>query len=308
MAQQVNLLIVDDDEELGQTLGDILQGMGYGVEIALSGKEALRNLEGRYFNLALIDIKLPDADGLELLHKLKLINPEMEGIVITGYGSLETAREALRRGAFDYVLKPLKMEEVLSTVREALAKQRRVVEEKQRLNQEQEAKEFYRTLSIVDGLTGLYNYRHFRELLTQEIRRSRRYSHLLSLLMVDIDNFKNYNDAYGHPAGDEALKVIAETMQSKVRGVDVVGRYGGEEFVIILPETPKAHAAIVAERVRKAVAETTLPTGDRLTISIGVVTYPEDAPGNEELISLADKALYQAKQGGRNQIRVWEQG
>ncbi len=237
MAQPVSLLIVDDDESLCQTLADILQGMGYGVETAHSGKEALGKMDGGHFNLALIDIRLSDSDGLELLHKLKSITPETEGIIVTGYASLETALEALRRGAFDYVLKPLKMEEVLPAIREALERQRQLVEERQQLQQEREAKDFYHTLSIVDGLTGLYNYRHFRELLTRELRRSRRYSHLLSLLMIDIDNFKNYNDAYGHPAGDEALTVIAQTMQNQVRGVDTVARYGGEEFAIILPET-----------------------------------------------------------------------
>lgn len=307
MAQQINILIVDDDQALCHTLSDIFQEMCYEVETALDGKEALEKCAEKYFNVALIDIRLPDINGLELLNKLKGMNPEIEGIIITGYASVETVIEALRRGAFDYVTKPLNMDEVLETVREALERQRLTKEERQRLQQEIEAREFYRALSIIDELTGLYNYRHFHTLLVQELRRCGRYFHPLALFMIDIDNFKVYQDAYGHPAGDAALKVIAETIRNMMRGVDIVARYGGEEFAIILPETTKEVAAVAAERVREAVAETTLPTGDRLTISIGVAAYPIDAEDKEQLISRTDQALYRAKQRGRNQTVIWEQ-
>ena len=307
MAQQISILIVDDDEALCQTLSDVFQELGYEVETALNGREALEKGKEKYFNVALIDIRLPDISGIELLNKLKWMNPETEGIIITGYASVGTAIEALRRGAFDYVTKPLEMDGVLQNVREVLKRQRLSLEERQRLRQEIEAKEFYRVLSIIDELTGLYNYRHFHELLAQELKRSRRYSHPLALLMIDIDNFKVYQDASGHPAGDAALRTIAKAMCNKVRGVDIVARYGGEEFAVILPETTKKVAAVAAERVRKAVAGTTLPTGDRLTISIGVAAYPVDARDKEQLISRADQALYRAKKSGRNQTAIWEQ-
>jgi len=307
MAQQVSILIVDDDEALSQTLSDIFQELGYGVETALDGKEAVEKCAGKYFNIALIDIRLPDINGLELLNKLKTMNPEIEGIIITGYASVETVIEALRRGAFDYVTKPLRMDEVLETIREALERQRLTKEERQRLQQEIEAREFYRALSIIDELTGLYNYRHFHTLLVQELRRCGRYFHPLALFMIDIDNFKVYQDAYGHPAGEVALKIISQTVRNTVREVNIVARYGGEEFAVILPETTREVAAVAAERVREAVAETTLPTGDRLTISIGVAAYPVDARDKEQLISRADQALYLAKQRGRNQTAIWEQ-
>jgi diguanylate cyclase (GGDEF)-like protein/PAS domain S-box-containing protein len=181
----------------------------------------------------------------------------------------------------------------------------RDISERKRLEREIKAREFYHALSIIDELTGLYNYRHFHELLTQGLRRSERYSHPLSLLMIDIDNFKRYQDVNGHIAGDEALKAIAQIMRNTVRGVDMVARYGGEEFAIILPETTKEVAAIAAERVRNATAETILPTGDRLTISVGVASYPADAESKEQLICQADQALYRAKKQGKNRTCIW---
>ena len=307
MEPQVNLLIVDDNKALCQTLCDIFQELGYGADIALNSKEAVKKCAEKYFNVALIDIRLPDIDGLELLNRLKKANCDLEGIIMTAYPSLETVIEALRRGAFNYVTKPLQVDEVLRTVSEALERQRLSAEERQRLEQEIKAKEFYRALSIIDELTGLYNYRHFHALLTQELRRSKRYFHPLSLFMIDIDNFKEYQDAYDHSSGDVALKVIAQTTRNIVRGVDIVARYGGDEFAVISPEATKAEAAVVAERLRKAVAEIALPTGDRLTISIGVASYPTDAQDKEQLICRADQALYRAKQRGRNQICIWGQ-
>jgi diguanylate cyclase (GGDEF)-like protein/PAS domain S-box-containing protein len=183
----------------------------------------------------------------------------------------------------------------------------RDISERKRMEQEVAAKEFYRVLSIVDELTGLYNHRHFHELLSQGLRWSERYLHPLSLLMVDIDNFKEYQDVRSHVAGDEALKIIAQTMRNTVRGVDMGARYGGDEFAVILPETTKEVAAIAAERIANAIAEITLPAGGRLTISVGVASYPTDAQNKEELIRRADQALYRAKQRGRNRTCIWEQ-
>jgi diguanylate cyclase (GGDEF)-like protein len=307
MVQQVSLLIVDDDEELCQSLCDVFQEAGYNVETAYSGMEAVRRSAAKYFNIALIDIRLLNISGLELLDILKKLHPEIEGIIITGYASLETAVEALHRGAAAYVIKPLKMDEVFTTIEEVLNKQRATLERQELVEQEIEVKEFYRSLSTIDELTGLYNFRHFHELLSQELTRAKRYSRPISFLMLDIDKFKAYQDVYGHLAGDTALKAIAHTMKNGVRGADIVARYGGEEFAILLPETTKSNAITVAERLRKAIAEITLHREGKLTVSIGVAAYPEDTQGEEQLISYADQALYQAKQAGRNQVHGWAQ-
>lgn len=159
-------------------------------------------------------------------------------------------------------------------------------------------------LSYRDGLTGLFNRRHFEETLEQERYRAERYRMPLSLIMADIDHFKRYNDTYGHPAGDQALKTVATILTETTRRVDIAARYGGEELVLILPLTPKDPARLVAEKLRVAVEGSHFPAG-RLTISLGVATYPQDGDSAAKLIKAADDALYAAKQAGRNRVEVF---
>jgi len=157
-------------------------------------------------------------------------------------------------------------------------------------------------LSITDGLTGLYNHRHFQEQLELEVKRGQRYDLSLSLIMIDLDHFKEFNDSYGHLEGDTLLRKIAQILKSSLRETDFVARYGGEEFAVILPETNKEGASIAAERVRRAISEQTFgEVGAKMTISLGVASYPDDACLRADLIRKADEALYRAKREGRNQ-------
>jgi len=164
-------------------------------------------------------------------------------------------------------------------------------------------------LSITDGLTGLYNHRYLSQRLDEEIKKSQRYNRPLSVMMIDIDFFKHYNDTNGHPAGDEVLKLVASTIKGTVRELDIVARYGGEEFCLVAPETSKDEAAILAERVRSRISEQTFhgqetqPNGN-VTISIGVATCPDDATEAIELIKSADEALYHAKESGRDRVTL----
>ena len=162
--------------------------------------------------------------------------------------------------------------------------------------------------AVTDALTGLFNRRHMQAVLADERRRAERYSHPLSVIMLDVDGFKSYNDTYGHVQGDVLLKRLAGILQASVRGVDIVGRFGGEEFIVVLPETPSEEAYQAAERLRLAVAQTIFPGfADDLelvvfkTISLGVATFPDITQDTQALITLADNALYRAKRGGRNQ-------
>jgi len=167
-------------------------------------------------------------------------------------------------------------------------------------------------LATKDGLTKLYIHRHFRSLLEAEITRASRYNHVVSLLMMDIDNFKHVNDTYGHLVGDRVLKEIAVTIKNTVRNIDVPARYGGEEFTVILPETAAKDATVIAERLRKNIAAIEIPLDDkvvlRTSISIGISEFPSSATDSEELISTADQALYKAKNDGKNCIYVHHQG
>jgi diguanylate cyclase (GGDEF)-like protein len=163
-------------------------------------------------------------------------------------------------------------------------------------------------LATTDGLTGLYNHRRFQEKLSDEFRRLNRYSSPVSLILADIDYFKKVNDTYGHPAGDLVLKGVSKIIREQIRDMDVPARYGGEEFAVILPGTEAEGAKNIAERLRRAVMDTTFsPDGKSLqvTISIGIATAPFDAKNKEELIERADKALYHAKHNGRNQTVIW---
>jgi diguanylate cyclase (GGDEF)-like protein len=162
-------------------------------------------------------------------------------------------------------------------------------------------------LATIDGMTGLYNHRFFQEALGREVSRSQRYGAMVSLLYMDIDHFKLFNDKYGHQVGDEVLKIVARTIRRNLRDSDVPCRYGGEELVAILPDTPLEGAAAAGEKIRKAVESLRLPVNDqsvKITISAGAAMYPLNATDKQTLIEAADGALYQAKQGGRNQVRL----
>jgi len=165
-------------------------------------------------------------------------------------------------------------------------------------------------LSVRDGLTGLYNRREFDKRLQEEMQRSRRYNHPFCLVLLDLDHFKDINDRYGHQAGDEVLIAVGDLVQLIVRPVDVVCRYGGEELVVILSETNEKGALIVAERIRRTVAEsmTATPAGDaiQVTVSIGLAAFPHDGDTPAQLIKAADEALYAAKQEGRNLVRSYQ--
>ncbi|MBP7216579.1 MAG: GGDEF domain-containing protein [Candidatus Omnitrophica bacterium] len=160
-------------------------------------------------------------------------------------------------------------------------------------------------LAVIDGLTNVFSRRFLLERLQEELQRSRTFSHTCALCMVDIDHFKEYNDSYGHLVGDSILREICKTMKENIREIDAIGRFGGEEFCLVLAETERQKALFAAERIRQAVAARKILAYDELvqvTVSIGVATFPQDAHTVEQLIEKADAQLYKAKQGGRNKV------
>lgn len=301
--RQERILVVDDDEASCTVLTRALDVAGHHVDTAVSGPEAIVRLENESFDLVIADLRLPGVDGVSVLRKAKEVDPSCEVIVITGYASDEPGTEVMRLGAHDYITKPFHLERVRFLAQRAL--------EKRRLLQAAAERDSYRRLSQLDSMTGAHNRRAFDELLSAEISRCRRFGRPLSLLMLDLDDLKAINDSHGHQAGDVVLREVVSTLKKSVRYHDIVARYGGDEFAIILVETGKAESVVTASRAVNLVATQSHP--DRgidvtprhtTTISIGVSSYPSDAQDEDELIREADRALYAAKASGGNCVRA----
>ncbi len=295
---EAHILIVDDDAAIRDSMDEFVGMAGYISSTADSAEEALELLAQNSVDVVITDIMLPGMDGLELTDRIKK-RFEIDVIVMTGYSGDYSYEEAISKGASDFVFKPVRFEELLLRLRRVL-KERRLTQERIQMLEK------LKRLSITDGLTKLYNSRYFYNQLKIEIDRTERYQRPLSLLLLDIDKFKEYNDSYGHLEGDQVLIRLGQVIKSCLRKMDTAYRYGGEEFTVILPETGGDEAATVAERIRAAV-ETEFfnprKNGDtvNISISIGVTEYNLQ----EEIavfVQRADKAMYQSKQAGRNRV------
>jgi len=451
------ILLVDDDPTILGTLTRFLNSQGFAVVAAPSGREALSTLQEEAIPLAILDLKLPDFSGLELLAYVRENSPDTEVILFTGLGALDSAIQALRLGAYDYLVKTeLRLPELHNVVERALERRRLALANRELLENLTRAREelaatrareltqirrigetlsrpltaqewmdglldlmweslpltllgvrfqgqktlelsaasrhlphlpaealerfdrwldlqlqdsssnpagdqppsppckavlqqrlqagevlglvaagreepfsaeedelFHifalqgeaalknlllfeevKSLAIRDGLTGLYNYRYFHEVLTHQLEVSRRYDWPLSLLFLDIDDFKIINDTRGHPEGDLVLKALAGFLQTHVRHADMICRYGGEEFVVLMPQSSKTQAFNLADRLREGIAATPIALSQgqvSVTVSIGVATLESHMSG-EDLVKTADAAMYQAKQSGKNRV------
>ncbi len=303
------ILLVDDiiiNLELQKVY---LQDSGYDVIIAMDGEEALQKVYDEKPDLILLDVMMPKRNGFEVCRILKNNQDTrfIPVIMVTALKDVEDKINGIEAGADDFISKPFNKTELMARVRSLLRIKFLHDELENRMEQLDEARKRFQQLAITDGLTELFNYRYFRSQLEHEVARAKRYNLDLSLVMVDIDFFKNYNDTNGHPAGDIVLKKIARAVQENIRKIDIPCRYGGEEFILILPDTGKQAAVVVAEKMRKLVEQMPFKNQEaqpnkRLTISMGVATFSEDGETAEELIQQVDKNLYAAKQSGRNRV------
>ncbi|HWP22758.1 MAG TPA: diguanylate cyclase [Candidatus Binatia bacterium] len=294
----LTVLVIEDHPDQRDLLAIVLQREGYRVITAGNGLEALEKLETESVQIALSDIMMPKMDGFELIKRIRT-SPAFKNI----YLILITARiqendrvRGLDLGADDYITKPFSFSELLARIRVGS----RVVQYQQHLE--------YQTQ--VDSLTGLFNRRAFEKKIQEEFERSKRYHNPLSVLILDIDNFKMINDTYGHHGGDAALVKIAETFKEKTRQSDFASRYGGEEFVLILPETDQESALQVANKIHGSIRGCSFGTTERpfsLTVSIGVSSTSARYYGDwRELLNDADRALYAAKNAGKDRVEIWE--
>jgi diguanylate cyclase (GGDEF)-like protein len=301
------LLIVDDSPDNLEILSTRLRFRGYAVETATGGREALERVARHAPDLILLDVMMPDLDGFEVTRRVKR-NPSLPFIpiiLVTARDSTEDKVAGLDAGADDYLTKPINFPELEARVRSML----RIKELQDELGEKNRELE---QLSISDGLTGLFNHRHLQELVHEEFERARRTGEPLSVVMLDLDHFKRVNDLYGHQAGDRVLQQLAEILRHTAREIDKLGRYGGEEFLAVLPDTDPEAAAVFAERVREGVARHLFSIGRgeplRLTVSCGTATYPHPGVYNPwTLVQRADQAMYAAKAAGRNRIARYNQ-
>lgn len=280
-----NLLVVDDDQTFCDVMKAQLEPLGYSVATETDARKVLELLQASDFDVLLLDLMMPEVGGLDLLQQIREHFSVLPIVVVTGYDIPEMTVDAMRGGATDFVAKPVDVSFLNLRIRRACEH------------------EHARRLANTDGLTGLYNHRHMQERLDQEVERARRYDRTLSLIMADLDQFKKYNDTYGHPGGDEVLIAVARVLRKISRGSDIAARYGGEEFTLVLPETPLTEASKVADRARRAVAGLRFSKGGRVTASFGVASLSRGGT-KEAVIEAADTALYQAKHDGGNRVRV----
>jgi diguanylate cyclase (GGDEF)-like protein len=348
-ANSYSVMVVDDEQQNVEALERLLRDR-YQVRVFTepeAAESALRKGEVSP-DLVITDQRMPKMSGVDLLEKVRELKPHCMRLILTGYTEKTDLVSAINRGqAYRYLTKPWKADELMQTIEQALdhyqllldrteladrlqasnikladanqqleqlIQQRtlalRQVSEELRLMHDQLAK-----LAVVDPLTGLHNHRFFQEHMAKELRRCLRYGQPMSLILADLDHFRQYNELNGHQSGDQTLKVVSDLFKAGIREPDMIARYGGEELVILLPHTGAAGAETTAQRLRKAIESHPFPgaerlPGGKLTASFGIAGVEPGAkemgsePSPSEVMSRADKALAKSKQEGRNRVTV----
>jgi diguanylate cyclase (GGDEF)-like protein len=291
MESEANILVVDDNPDKLHLLEAALCLAGYRVTTATDGDEALAAIESYQPDLVITDVMMPRMNGYELAQRIRA-NPRTKFIPVIMQTAASRRVEDLRRasevGALGYITDPTDLDLLL-------ARTRTLLEFKAYLDVCEEA-------AFTDHLTGLANRRRFERQLEREVNRTLRLGHPFSLLMLDIDKFKELNDTFGHDAGDEAIRLIGKVLREGTRGIDLAARIGGEEFAILLVETELSRGLEVAERLRIAIKEMSIPSAGHITASFGVAECPSCAQTSVDILKAADSLLYEAKRNGRDQV------
>ncbi len=303
-----SILVIEDRPSARQQIHAILKSsrLFSRIDEADDGLKGFKLLLENPADIVLCDLEMPKLDGLKFLC---LVNSRKElrdipVIILTGNEDERTKIKGLEQGASDYLTKPFEPRELIARLNIHL-KIKVLQDELKKSN------ELLRELSITDSLTRLYNRRYLMECLNREFSRSCRGKTSMSLLMADVDHFKEINDTYGHPQGDRVLTALAAELRSHLRSYDIAARFGGEEFAMVLPDTGPAEAAEIAERLRRAAGEMTFSGAPALsmTVSLGISAAPlQGIDTVEDLIREADRALYRAKREGRNRVCTFPEG
>jgi diguanylate cyclase (GGDEF)-like protein len=301
------ILLVEDSKQQAESVKGALEGVGYEIILAEDGKSAIKEAVSGNADLILLDLVLPDMSGVEVCRWLKMNQSTrlIPILMLSSKGEVNDKVTGIEAGADDYLPKPYSDMELTARIY-ALLRTKALQDELSDKNVQLErllAK--VETLAITDPLTELFNRRHMASFIDKEIKASFRYGSPLSCLMIDIDSFKAINDDFGHKVGDSVLRDIAGMISDAIREVDTAARWGGEEFVVLLPRCTKEDAKISAARILQAVSNHQFPSveGRRITVSIGISGVPDPSIENaDNLLDAADRAMYKAKQNGRNRI------
>jgi diguanylate cyclase (GGDEF)-like protein len=302
------ILLVEDDKLQAKTTKEYLEKAGHEIVWVENGMSAIKSAKTEPFDLIVLDLVLPDVGGNEVCRWLKNTKDtkDIPIIILSAKGTTKEKVVGLEAGADDYLPKPYDPSELKARIYACLRTKVLQDELKKKNQQLEQVLLQMETLAMTDQLTGLFNRRYFLSVFEKEFSRTMRYNHPTSCLMLDIDHFKGINDEYGHHAGDEVLKEISRVMIDCLRKSDTLARWGGEEFIILLPETTKENALQVASRILNAVSTqqfSSLP--GQVTVSIGLAGIPDpNVNTSEKLITASDSALYEAKNKGRNRIEI----
>ncbi len=312
MPAKASLLLVEDSATQGGQLKDSLERLGYEVKWARSGVDGLKIARSESPDLVVLDVIMEDMDGFAVCRWLRMheATRDIPIIMLTQRGDLKDRIEGLHVGADDYLPKPFAAEELEARIFAALRVKTAQTELRRRNSQLESMLHHVEALAITDPLTGLFNRRRLSDVLRREWAVAKRYKNHLACIMVDIDHFKQFNDRYGHDAGDAILKEVARALGSSLREVDLASRYGGEEFAILLPQTDKQGAMILAQRLQESVKHLTIEIQGRpqhITASFGVAAIEDVRDGSaEDLVKAADSALYHAKRSGRDRVVAFD--
>ncbi len=305
---QARILVVEDDKLQAKITRDYLESSGYEVVLAEDGKSAIKTVKTQKVDIIVLDLVLPDISGNEVCRWLKM-NDDTKSIpiiMLTVKSSTMEKVEGLKAGADDYLPKPYNEIELNARIYASLRTKALQDKLREKNRELEDALSKLELLSVTDHLTKLFNRRYFETVIDQEFSRTQRFKSAAACIMVDVDHFKDINDEYGHRTGDLVLKEIAGIIKSCMRKIDTVARWGGEEFIVLLPGTSKENALHAASRILTSVADHEFQDiGRRITVSIGVASIPEPSIDTiEKFIHASDLALYEAKSKGRNRIET----
>lgn len=289
-AHNIRILLVDDDPLILELLGMSIGSFGFESATANNGREAIAILQKEEFEIVITDMMMPEINGMQLLEHIKKNHPRTDVIVVTGYTGTFSYMDVIRAGASDFISKPFNTDELE-------AKINRIIREHQLIKKLEH-------LSNCDPLTELFNRRYFDQKIKEELHRAQRQNYPLFLIMLDVDNFKSYNDRHGHQCGDLLLMTVGSILHKSTRAdVDLIFRHGGDEFSVITPHITREQVATVGERIIKSFADSNF---DNTGLSLGIAEFAPASSHLEEdvitLINRADAAMYQGKTTGRNRM------